>query len=570
VTGTHETSQTVDGPVDPLATAQRFEREGQLTQAAHAFGRAGRWDVAAELLIWDGLVLEAAECLLRTLPATPTAAKDLTPTTRRAALAAGRLYQLAGHPLPAASLWLALGDRQAATTLLRRYQTTVELHPDGSAWPLPSPWSPGRVHAALPPRGRRVGRARLLEPSNENLTDRLARLTALRPDHPGYPGAVRQLLAGEGVESVAPVWLLPFAQQAEPRWIHRAALLGLRSHPDATVAAAAAASCQRLDRQPAPPPPPPADEQSRVDMPAVPPQELDALRREAEATARTLHLGAISPGTVIDGRYRVDSPLGKGAAAVVLLVTDLESGAPAALKLLRHDHNDPAGAARFEREVRLAGSLEHPNIVRLLDSGTFGGNPYFTMEAVDGMDMNRLMRSWGEPPPVPVSVRLVSQALAGLAFAHARGVLHRDIKPSNLLVAREPTAVKLTDFGLAFLAGENRLTMPGRVVGSPKYMAPEVLVSTDTVAALPATDVYGVGVVLYKLLTGVAPFEARNIAALFHAIRQGNPPPPSRRNDRVPPWLDALTLRMLSVDPADRPADGGEALAVVHRGMVEG
>ncbi|MHC4393982.1 MAG: serine/threonine-protein kinase, partial [Planctomycetota bacterium] len=215
--------------------------------------------------------------------------------------------------------------------------------------------------------------------------------------------------------------------------------------------------------------------------------------------------------------------------------------------------------ARFEREAQATALLRSPHTVELFDFGiTEGGDYYYVMELLDGVDLQRLVERYGPLPPARV-VHLVSQACLSLAEAHARGLVHRDIKPSNLVVTRagvEADFAKVLDFGLVAEEpdrerGDPALNKTG-LVGTPAFISPEVASGGE---AAPAADVYGLGCVAYWLLTGQLVFEARGALEMIFAHEAETPAPPSDRLGVDPGSdLDGLVLSCLAKDPSERPS----------------
>src|SRR5438552_2023896 len=202
--------------------------------------------------------------------------------------------------------------------------------------------------------------------------------------------------------------------------------------------------------------------------------------------------------TLIAGRYRLDTLLGRGGMSEVWCATDLELGRRVALKLLAPNQD----IARFDREARAVAALAHPNVTQLYDYGSADDRPYMVLEYLPGGSLEDLLRANG-PLPDADSHRIAGEIAAGLAHAHARGVVHRDLKPSNVLFDEEGRA-KLADFGIARLvAGEGTLTEAGTVLGTAAYISPE---QASGMPATPASDVYSFGVILYRMLTGELPF----------------------------------------------------------------
>jgi len=259
--------------------------------------------------------------------------------------------------------------------------------------------------------------------------------------------------------------------------------------------------------------------------------------------------------TLIAGRYRLDNLLGRGGMSEVWCATDLELGRRVALKLLApHEDN-----ARFEREARAVAALAHPNVTQLYDYGEADGRPFMVLEYLPGGSLEDLLRAHGALPDDETH-RIASEIAAGLAHAHARGVVHRDLKPSNVLFDDEGRA-KLADFGIARMAaGEGTLTEAGTVLGTAAYISPE------QAAGLPATaasDVYSFGVLLFRMLTGRLPFESDDPLALVLSHRDQPPPLVSDLRPDAPPALAAAADAALAKDPTARPQDGAALLGVL-------
>ena len=258
------------------------------------------------------------------------------------------------------------------------------------------------------------------------------------------------------------------------------------------------------------------------------------------------------------GRFRIDGTLGRGGMAVVYLAHDTELGRPVAVKVLAdHGMEDHSFRARFAREARIAAGLTHPNVVQVFDVGEEAGRPFIVMEYVEGETLGDELRRERRLPPERV-IDVARQCCAGLACAHAAGLVHRDIKPQNLLVTADG-AVKIADFGVAHALDQTRLTLTGSIVGTARYLAPEQTVSTRVTGA---ADVYALGVVMYELLTGRPPHPGDSLPELVLAKRRESAKPPRALRPEIPAQLDAAVVSCLAAAPERRPTAAGLAEAL--------
>jgi serine/threonine protein kinase len=276
------------------------------------------------------------------------------------------------------------------------------------------------------------------------------------------------------------------------------------------------------------------------------------------------------------GEFRVLRLLGQGGMGVVFAAEDSRLGRQVALKVLRPERARGADSVkRFLREARAMAQLGHENVVSVYRTGEVNGVVYLAMELLHGETLEaRIERG---PLPLPLVLHIGREAALGLGAAHDGGLIHRDVKPDNIFLQRlgdGPGAgcrVKLLDFGLArALQGEQSLTHPGTVVGTPAYLAPEQADGQPTDAR---ADLFSLGVVLYRLCTGRLPFQGPTLLATLKAVAVSEPAPVRRLAPAVPPALAALIERLLRKDPAGRPASARvvvEALAAIERGDDDG
>ncbi len=264
--------------------------------------------------------------------------------------------------------------------------------------------------------------------------------------------------------------------------------------------------------------------------------------------------------SLLDGRYRVIRKLGTGGMANVYLAEDQELGRRVAIKLLDERHaQDEQFVERFRREAESAAGLSHPNVVSIYDRGEAEGTYYIAMEYLEGKTLKELLVSRG-PTPVRVAIDYTRQILSALEFAHRAGIVHRDIKPHNVVVAPDGR-LKVTDFGIA-RSGSSQMTEAGSIIGTAQYLSPE---QAQGKPVHPSSDLYSVGVVLYEMLTGTVPFTGET--ALEIAMKHLNtvPAPPSSKRPEIPHELDAIVLRALAKDPADRYESAREMDADLQR-----
>jgi serine/threonine-protein kinase len=237
-----------------------------------------------------------------------------------------------------------------------------------------------------------------------------------------------------------------------------------------------------------------------------------------------------------------------------------------AVKLLPpHLAADDSFVARFKREATIAAGLRHPNIVLIYDVGQEGDYHYIVMELVAGRSLRDVIRA-DKPLSIARIVRLLQPLADALDFAHKNGVIHRDVKPSNVIVGRDDK-VTLLDFGIArAMEGAQQLTRAGLIVGTPEYMAPEVVTGGRPGAN---ADLYALGVVAYELLTGHVPFHGVNTTAVAYA--QVHTPPPSPRADRadLPDAMEGVLLRQLAKDQNARYPDARSFVRALERGAFE-
>jgi WD40 repeat protein/serine/threonine protein kinase len=282
-----------------------------------------------------------------------------------------------------------------------------------------------------------------------------------------------------------------------------------------------------------------------------------ALRMGLEAAAVVAHgeaalddLPMDPEELIIADTYRVLDVLGRGAMGVVYRARQRNLDRLVAVKMLTAGlFAEPAVRQRFATEARAAASLNHPNIVTLHDWGEHGGCPYFSMELLPGGSLADLVR----PGPIaPLrAAEIIAIAARAIHYAHQRNIVHRDLKPANILLDAEGLP-KVADFGLAKALDQNEaLTLSGQILGTPGYMAPEQAAGASDQAG-GAGDIYGLGAVLYHLLTGRPPFQGASVWETLQQVNDSEPAPPRSVNPAVPEDLEVIVLKSLQKRPADR------------------
>jgi hypothetical protein len=256
--------------------------------------------------------------------------------------------------------------------------------------------------------------------------------------------------------------------------------------------------------------------------------------------------------------YRIERQLGRGGMGVLYLAIEPGLDRRVALKLIAPEAADEeVFSRRFAEESRIAASIEHPNVVPIYAAGEEEGVPFIAMRYVSGSDLGRRLAREGRLEP-PVAAALIGQVANGLDAIHAAGLVHRDVKPANVLLSGTggEDHAYITDFGVARnVATESGLTQTGRFVGTLDYVAPEQISGGDVDARV---DVYALGCLLFKLLTGDVPFPREGEAARLYAHLHDPPPAPSLHTAAVPMALDDVVIRAMSKEPGDRYPSAGD------------
>jgi serine/threonine-protein kinase len=298
--------------------------------------------------------------------------------------------------------------------------------------------------------------------------------------------------------------------------------------------------------------------------PASNPSQAETVLAAAPAVARITSVsedeGRFVPGTLLGGRYRILSLLGRGGMGEVYRAMDLTLGQSVALKFLPEEASrNERMLERFHGEVRVARLVSHPNVCRVYDIGEVQGMPFISMEYVDGEDLASLLTRIGRLP-ADKAVETARKLCAGLAAAHDRGVIHRDLKPQNIMMNKRGEVV-IMDFGLAAIAHE--LTGAEAHHGTPAYMSPEQLRGSSVTAK---SDLYALGLVLYELFTGKKPYDAQTVQQMLDLQQAAQLTSMTSVAADIDPSVEKVIRRCLDPDPAKRPTTALTVLAALPGG----
>ena len=265
-----------------------------------------------------------------------------------------------------------------------------------------------------------------------------------------------------------------------------------------------------------------------------------------------------APHTI--GGYTVIGLIGQGGMGRVYLARDDRLHREVAIKVLHPSKaRDPAATRRFLREGRAAAAVDHPHVMTIHQVGEEQGLPYIVMQRLVGRTLKQVRQAEGRLPLADV-LRIGRETAAGLAAAHAKGLVHRDIKPDNIFLQEPHGQVRIIDFGLARTEVDDGLdaTIDGSIVGTPAYMSPERIDGGDLDAK---SDLFGLGVILYELLADRPPFEGNSLVSILAAISHGHPPDLRTVAPAVPEPVARLVMRLIAHDKTDRPADAAAVAA---------
>lgn len=255
---------------------------------------------------------------------------------------------------------------------------------------------------------------------------------------------------------------------------------------------------------------------------------------------QTRSFTVLAAGTRVS-HYKIISKIGAGGMGEVYLAEDTQLDRKVALKFLPpHLCQDEASRARFTREAKAAAKLDHPNIVQVFEVSEFQGRPFFAMAHIDGRSLRDVIRE--DKLSINEAIELTKQICEGLHKAHNSGVVHRDIKPGNIIIDEDNKA-RILDFGLATVAGENKLTKTGSTLGTVGYMSPE---QTQGQKVDQQSDIWSLGVILYEMISGRVPFEGEHSAAIAYSVVNETPHPLARYRAEVPDELQRIVNKCLA------------------------
>ena len=297
--------------------------------------------------------------------------------------------------------------------------------------------------------------------------------------------------------------------------------------------------------------PPPAAQAGTARTLLIPEKEIaQTLQQVAQSTAQRLDIATLTPGTIIEGRYKYIDKIGKGAFGTVLLVEDTVVDERLILKFLNPNvAEDEEVMKRFVHELRYSRKITHQNVIRIYDFLFIQGNYAISMEYFPSHTLGAEIVN-EKPLALKRAIQFGIDMCTGMLVAHQVGIVHRDLKPANVLI-NDSGLLKIVDFGVAAAhrEGDTALTKTGYVIGSPKYMAPEQILGKKVDER---ADVYAIGVMLYEMLTGVPPYARGDHMAVMYQHVQGRARPPREVNPAMAPELNDLIVRAMAVDKTKR------------------
>lgn len=558
------------GQAAAAEAARRLEEAGNLPAAISAYERLGHHAEAGRVAATAGAWSEASRLFMK--------AGD--------GVRAGECYLQLGEKLDAVKAWCRVprSDSRYAAVVSRAVQVASEIsHLDFELDHFVAPFIKS-VAQRKDPRELPVllALSRLYEQHGfeESAQEALQAMLVLEPEHPEASSRLQTLSGREQGSSMVYQKILDedlsFQGRERPTRRRGAALQdapldgeGLPDLPDLpsrpglpalrpedSQPSATSMRAARTPTQQAPSDYDPGGARggTRQGMSSPPPPPAPAPIAAAPPSAAPGTSGVVfAEGATIADRYILDSCVGSGGMASVFKAKDEVLDEICALKVFKQVVDDPDAVARFKRELKLSRKLVHPHILRVYDYGMWGGANYMTMELLEGEELAERIDRRLEVISLQEVLLWLGQTAAGLSEAHSQGVVHRDIKPQNLFLIHGGTHLKVMDFGVARVSSAPKISRTGMIVGTPEYMAPEQISGAAELG--PPTDIYALGIVAYELLTRDVPFSAAELMPLLMKHLTEIPAAPSTLAPQIPAELDALVVRMLSKDPAERPVD---------------
>jgi serine/threonine-protein kinase len=558
-----------------LAEARALEKSGRYEAAAKEFVRVGATSEAVRVLASSRNFSQAAWLLLSSQNIEITSVGGLSGDQRKAALNAAIMFARGPDTQHALTLFMALGETTRATELLRRMGASPSIAPGGTGAGVGSSGK-NRAAYAAEQSGQWESAANLYlfagEPyeaarcflKTASLPQAFNALAKASRNDPRYRAmcvaAIRSASQAKLVEYQLEHFLNDFIQsvprdrmEAEAFCLLAAlyAEKGFKQNAKEVYGSVIAFDPkfqnvhERLLALEQAPELILSDRSAREDLANSPTRPLASARAERTPLSDPV---VLKEGTVIAGRYRLQKRIGSGGMATVYRVMDSELQVEVALKAYQTtDAQEPMVLKRFRRELRLARSIVHPNVVRVFDIGLSGGTRYITMELLRGSDLSQLVKAGIQ---TPVLLNYLIQACAGLQATHNAGVVHRDIKPSNLFVT-DDGIVKVMDFGIArAVNADTDITSGGMITGSPHYIAPEQIRHSDETTT--AADIYSLGIVAYWALTGSFPFTHPEVIPLLMMHLEKDPAPLREFRPDLPEGLESAVMKCLAKAPEDR------------------
>lgn len=251
---------------------------------------------------------------------------------------------------------------------------------------------------------------------------------------------------------------------------------------------------------------------------------------------------------IIDDRYKIVLFVGEGGMADVYKAHDLITDKDVAIKMIKATMaNSKKNLARFDRETRASASLNHQNIVKVLNVGSYKGLPYMVNEFINGRTLKQVLDSRGKFSPIE-ACNIMYQLCSAVMYAHQHGVIHRDIKPHNIFLTTDGT-IKLGDFGIASFQNGTQVTLQDQVIGTPQYIAPEITLS---IQASERSDIYSLGVTFFELVTGKVPIDGEDTNEIINKLRYEKFPNIKKFNPNTPQCIEQIIYRATKKEPLDR------------------